>query len=661
MRKLLSLLGLVLFPLAVWSQTISNAEYFFDADPGAGNGTSMTISSPGATVTFTTSIPTTSLPTGFHILGLRVKQSDDVWSIFETRGFYISTAATTIANLASAEFFFDVDPGAGNATAITIPPGATASFTIPISASALSPGFHFLAIRVKDSSGLWGVFECRGFYISDNTDAAADISGAEYFFDSDPGVGNGTSLTVPSGTTSAFTVSLPASGLAPGFHVLAIRVKGADGQWGIFENRSFYISADIGSTADIVAAEYFVNADPGIGNGTTLTVNPTGPTINQNFTIVLPNTLGEGTHTLSLRVQSADGIWSEHETQSFDIIVNDPPIAQAGTDNAITLPVNTVSLDGSPSSDPDGTIASFLWTKISGPAGENILQTTSALTDVENLSRGVYTFELLVTDDKGFIDRDTIQITVNPEPNELPVANAGVDQSINLPVTTVTLSGAASSDTDGTLVTFAWTQLSGPVGAVITSPDDISTDVTSLTIGVYSFQLTVTDNKGATDTDVDIITVNASSCPPIPLITQIENRLVCNPPGDSYQWLLNGEPISGETAQLLTINYIAYGAYRVVLTDAGCSATSSEYMYLITDAETTDETTSIFPNPVLDDVIIKTTVALPAKITIVDRLGRKITETTISTPVHEMSLPALAQGIYFIVVNGKSWYKIQKL
>ena len=47
---------------------------------------------------------------------------------------------------------------------------------------------------------------------------------------------------------------------------------------------------------------------------------------------------------------------------------NKPPTAIAGPDQVITLPTDSISLDGRASSDPDGTISEWLWTKISGPA-----------------------------------------------------------------------------------------------------------------------------------------------------------------------------------------------------------------------------------------------------------------------------------------------------
>lgn len=56
------------------------------------------------------------------------------------------------------------------------------------------------------------------------------------------------------------------------------------------------------------------------------------------------------------------------------IINNKPPIAVAGPDQVITLPTDSVLLDGRTSSDPDGTISNYLWTKISGPSSFNIIK-----------------------------------------------------------------------------------------------------------------------------------------------------------------------------------------------------------------------------------------------------------------------------------------------
>src|SRR6188768_3568979 len=74
------------------------------------------------------------------------------------------------------------------------------------------------------------------------------------------------------------------------------------------------------------------------------------------------------------------------------------PIAKAGKDTTIILPADSVKLDGSASYDPDGTITSYTWQKISGPSSFAIINASAAKTVVKTLTAGVYQFELKVID-----------------------------------------------------------------------------------------------------------------------------------------------------------------------------------------------------------------------------------------------------------------------
>lgn len=93
--------------------------------------------------------------------------------------------------------------------------------------------------------------------------------------------------------------------------------------------------------------------------------------------------------------------------------------------------------------------------------------------------------------------------------NQLPTLNAGLDKSITLPTSSVTLTGTAS-DPDGTISSYSWTKVSGPAGNTITTPSAASTTITGLVQGSYVFRLTVTDNGGASSSDDVTVTVNAA-------------------------------------------------------------------------------------------------------------------------------------------------------
>jgi hypothetical protein len=190
---------------------------------------------------------------------------------------------------------------------------------------------------------------------------------------------------------------------------------------------------------------------------------------------------------------------------------NKPPIANAGSDQITTLPKDSVSLDGSASTDPDGKIVSWRWTKISGPVSSNIIKADSSKTLIKALVMGVYKFELAVTDNEGLSAKDTVQIIVDdPVVNQPPIANAGADQIITLPIDSTLLNGALSFDPDGTIVGYQWTKISGPVSSIIINPLAVQTRAKNLSQGVYQFELRVTDNGGLSAKDTVQIIVNSA-------------------------------------------------------------------------------------------------------------------------------------------------------
>lgn len=78
---------------------------------------------------------------------------------------------------------------------------------------------------------------------------------------------------------------------------------------------------------------------------------------------------------------------------------------------------------------------------------------------------------------------------------------------------TVTLVGSGT-DPDGTIANYAWRKIVGPASGVITTPSSASTTVSGLVAGVYQFELTVTDNQGATGSDTVQVTVIAGNVRP---------------------------------------------------------------------------------------------------------------------------------------------------
>ena len=201
---------------------------------------------------------------------------------------------------------------------------------------------------------------------------------------------------------------------------------------------------------------------------------------------------------------------------------NKPPIAVAGPDQVITLPIDSVLLDGRSSSDPDGSISNYLWTKISGPVSSNIIKPSDSITKVKALVAGTYLFELKVTDNGGVSARDTMQIFVNSTTNHPPIANAGNDTTIILPANIINLNGSRSTDPENNIVGYTWSKISGQSSFNITSSSTVQTQVTNLGEGIYQFELKVTDAGGLFAKDT--VKVNVTIATPPTSFCNIANR-----------------------------------------------------------------------------------------------------------------------------------------
>jgi|GEM_PF-2087926 hypothetical protein len=322
MKKfILGIFGLLLICQALSAQQqIHYAEYFFDTDPGEGHGTSLTFT-PSDSVNITTNIPVGALAPGYHNLFIRVADSLYHWSLYEGRNFYIQSAAVIppATQISAAEYFYDTDPGQGAGTPIAVTTADSVNITTPINVSSLTAGFHTMFVRTKNTSGVWSLYEGRGFFIQSPVviPPATQIAAAEYFFDTDPGQGAGTSMTVPTADSIAVSGPVSVSSLTSGFHNMFVRTKNTNGVWSLYEGRNFFVqpAVVIPPATQIAAAEYFLDADPGVGAGTSIAVT-TADSVNMTQALALTSTT-PGFHNFFLRTKNTAGLWSLYEGRNF--------------------------------------------------------------------------------------------------------------------------------------------------------------------------------------------------------------------------------------------------------------------------------------------------------------------------------------------------------
>ena len=120
--------------------------------------------------------------------------------------------------------------------------------------------------------------------------------------------------------------------------------------------------------------------------------------------------------------------------------------------------------------------------------------------------------------------------------NVVPKADAGTPKAITLPTNNVTLSGTGT-DSDGTIVAYLWSQVSGPSSTIIVNPGSASTVVNGFVQGNYVFQLMVTDDDGATG--VDTVSVSVAQAP--------QQTLTLQPSDNTFERLLFGNTVTEQS------------------------------------------------------------------------------------------------------------------
>ena len=309
MQKLITIIVLVfLFSNASAQVNITRAEYFFDTDPGFGNGTTISLVPSANIINDTVAVSLSTLLTGIHILYIRSRDANGKWSSTNRRLFYRSNVLTS-PNITRAEYFVDIDPGFGNGTSIpitTAPNIINANFNLTI--SSLSSGLHNLFIRSLDGNGRWSVTGRQLFYKTGSV--LSNIVAAEYFVDTDPGFGNGTTIPVTaSSNISNANFNLSITSLSAGLHNIFIRSLNGIGKWSVSARQLFYKTGNSGIASNIVAAEYFIDTDPGFGNASGIVLTPSPDIINNAFPISLTS-VSIGIHQLFIRSKNANGMWS---------------------------------------------------------------------------------------------------------------------------------------------------------------------------------------------------------------------------------------------------------------------------------------------------------------------------------------------------------------
>ena len=222
----------------------------------------------------------------------------------------------------------------------------------------------------------------------------------------------------------------------------------------------------------------------------------------------------------------------------------------------------TVSVDGSTSTDTDGTVATYAWAFGDGGTA------TGATASHVYAAGGTYQVTLTVTDNKGLTNASTQPVTVTaPIPNKAPTAAFDISAA----GLSATVDGSASADSDGSIQSYAWTFGDGGTST------DAATVHTYTAGGTYQVKLTVTDDDGAETSLTKSVTVTApppANVLPTAAFTSSGTGLTATLDGSTstdtdgtiatYTWEFGDE--TGDTGATVAHEYLAAGTYQVTLT-----------------------------------------------------------------------------------------------
>jgi len=330
-------------------EPISYLEYFIDGDPGLGMATTINIT-PATVLDISFELNLNGLTPGFHFFGIRSKTENDVWSQTYTKLFLIDALDNQEERITYVEYFLDADPGMGNAMPVAITSGNVVELAFQVDMAGIATGFHFITVRSKTENDVWSQTYTKLFLIDALDNQEEPITYVEYFIDTDPGTGNATPVAITPGNVVDIAFQVDMTGIATGFHFIAVRSKTENNVWSQVYSKLFVVDAIANEESPVTYVEYYLDDDPGMGNATPVAITP-GNVVNLAFDVDL-NDAETGFHSFAIRAMDENENWSTTLFLLFyldaDQSVNDPNIVSLeyfvdedpGFGSGFTVPIN---------------------------------------------------------------------------------------------------------------------------------------------------------------------------------------------------------------------------------------------------------------------------------------------------------------------------------
>ncbi|MBX7053090.1 MAG: T9SS type A sorting domain-containing protein [Flavobacteriales bacterium] len=659
---------------------------------------------------------------GLHLLYVEVMDDQGIWSLYDKALVHL-IGGMNMATLNAVEYFFDDDPGFGEGIQIAIS-GEQLDASFDLNLTGLSNGIHVLYIRVRDGDNQWSLYDKKIIHVVGSS--MQELVDAEFFFNDDPGFGNGNTIDL-SDLAGDTDYQLPVGNLSTGVHALYFRVKDAKGIWSLYDKEIIVITNPVGPN-DLVQAEYYFDTDPGQGLATPLII-PQQAIVDGDFQIDIPGNL-TGTHTVCIRVKNGEGLWSAVSCQTFTICnIAIPEITVEGSDCQsepyllavpsgvydsivwstdqtssiieVTEPGEyTVTVTDNGCSSIQNVFVDFQLMPdpeilVSGPVCIDSTQVLEVIGDFDNIiwpdgsgdtyfevqTSGDYTVQVIngtctkfATATVSFYQPENPEIITSGDGCEGGVQTLSVDASLTGIVWSNDESGAEINVTEaGIYSVYAYNQ-GCAVEASINVTFDTMPDYTIIATGgncegndvtlailpddynYVWFNQTTSSSVMVNQSGTYGVNVINGSCVstdnyvlelislPTPGITANANTLACNLSGYNYQWYLNGNLIDGATSQFYQATQS--GFYTVEIESDGCTSESDFYNHTyIGVADYVYDDINMYPNPTHGFVFISMNHEIQS-FELHDISGRIIMSGQVNAQQMTLDLSTFAAGTY---------------
>ncbi len=303
-----------------------------------------------------------------------------------------ATLCCPAQNITGGEYFIDTDPGYGNATAFSFDSSIEIDFSETVTIEQLQFGYHTLYYRLKDSEGKWSQTSSTSFFKAASTKPAEQITQGEYFFDTDPGYGNGIAFSLEAGAKIDFTQSASINTMHDGYHTVYYRLKDNEGNWGQTSFKPIYKTV----TPKLAQCCYQIDDQ----EVTTIHIDPVTDELEQSLAEDITS-LEVGEHQIKFWVVNDWQIESEVWTETFTLQSTDIQ----------TLDAEELTVYPNPATDFINikTCSEVLAISVYSLTGQLVLQNTShqKTVDLQNIPKGMYL--ILVKTEAGIVIKQIVK------------------------------------------------------------------------------------------------------------------------------------------------------------------------------------------------------------------------------------------------------------